>query len=148
MDPQSTSNLDTRISLPNASTPKEHVQVEEVCLHLLQATLFHIGMLWAEKRLSVAVEHFATNIIRTRLTHIFDTTPNKQEGVIIFIGCAPQEPHEIGALMLALFWRRIGLNIVYLGQMVEIHSLLQEVVQRRPWVVCLSAMTRPRAPVK
>ncbi len=121
-----------------------HFSVEDVCLNLLQGILFHIGTLWAEKRLSVAVEHFATHIIRTRVAHIFDTTPNQQQGAMIFISCAPQEPHEIGALMLALFWRRIGLNIVYLGQMVEIPGLLQEVMQRRPWVVCVSAMTRPR----
>lgn len=118
--------------------------VEDVCIYLLRGALYRIGTLWEEKQLSVAVEHFATNIIRTRLAYLFESTPNKQQGAIIFIACAPREPHEIGALMLALFWRRIGLNIVYLGQMVEIKSLLQEIRQRRPWIVCISAMTRPR----
>ena len=45
--------------------------------------------------------------------------------------------------MLALFWRRAGLNVSYLGQLVELKSLLQEIRQRQPGIVCLSASIRP-----
>lgn len=121
-----------------------HYSVEEVCINLLQVILYHVGMLWEKNNLSIIVERFATNIIRTRLSYLLQTTPNTQTGPVIFVGCAPQEPHEIGALMLALFWRRVGLNIIYLGQMVEGKSLIQEIRTRRPSIVCLSAMTRPR----
>ena len=118
--------------------------VEDVCMNLIQAVLYRVGMLWAEQKLSVTVEHFASNLIRTRLSHLFQSTPNMRQGASILMGCAPKETHEIGVLMLALFWRRAGLNVFYLGQMLELHSLMQEVHTMRPGIVCLSAMTRPR----
>ena len=85
-----------------------------------------------------------TAIIRTRLSYLFQSTPDVGQGSTILIGCVPKETHEIGALILALFCRRAGLCVSYLGQMVETNSLLQEIRARRPGVVCLSAMTRPR----
>lgn len=119
--------------------------VEEVCLDLLQPVLYRLGDLWAARQITVMVEHFATNIIRTRLSHIFQTTPNLRQGPAILVGCAPREAHEMGALMLALFWRRSGLNVYYLGQMVEGPSLVQEIRRTRPGLVCLSATTRASA---
>ncbi len=118
--------------------------VEDVCMNLMQAVLYRIGMLWAEQKLSIMVEHFASNLLRTRLSHLFQSTPNLRQGSSILVGCAPKETHELGVLMLALFWRRAGLNVFYLGQMLELHSLMQEIRAMRPGIVCLSAMTHPR----
>lgn len=118
--------------------------VEDVCLNLLQPVLYRIGTLWAEHKISVTIEHFISNLIRTRLAHLFQSAPDLRQGPSILVGCAPKETHEIGILMLALFWRRAGLHIYYLGQMLEMRSLLQEVRAIKPGVVCLSAMTRPR----
>ncbi len=120
-----------------------HYPVEEVCMNLIQAVLYRVGMLWAEKQISIPIEHFASNLIRTRLAHIFQSTPNLHQGPAIFVGCAPKETHEIGVLMLALFWRRAGLNVSYLGQLVELKSLIQEIRKRQPGIVCLSATMRP-----
>ncbi|WP_052568592.1 cobalamin B12-binding domain-containing protein [Ktedonobacter racemifer] len=119
--------------------------VEEVCSNLFQPVLYRIGELWASRQITVTVEHFASNMIRTRLAHLFQTTPYQHQGPAILVGCAPRETHEIGILMLALFWRRQGFNVYYLGQMLEPQSLLQEIRRLRPGVVCLSATTRPRA---
>ena len=121
-----------------------HHSVEDVCLNLLQAVLYHIGMLWAEKKISVTTEHFATNIIRARLFQLFQAASSPRQEALIFVGCAPKETHEVGALMLALFCRRAGFNVLYLGQMVEIQSLMQDIRTHRPILVCLSAMMRPR----
>jgi len=118
--------------------------VEDVCMNLIQAVLYRIGMLWAEQKLGIMVEHFASNLLRIRLSHLFQSTPNLRQGSSILVGCAPKETHELGVLMLALFWRRAGLNVFYLGQMLELHSLMQELRTMRPGIVCLSAMTRPR----
>ncbi|GHO44584.1 cobalamin B12-binding domain-containing protein [Ktedonospora formicarum] len=119
--------------------------VEDVCLNLIQPVLYRIGELWASRQITVTVEHLASNIIRTRLSYLFQTTPNLRQGPGILVGCAPQETHEIGILMLALFWRRAGLNIYYLGQMIECQSLLQEIRKLRPGLVCLSATMRTSA---
>lgn len=119
--------------------------VEEVCSNLFQPVLYRIGELWASRQITVTVEHFASNMIRTRLAYLFQTTPYQRQGPAILVGCAPRETHEIGILMLALFWRRQGFNVYYLGQMLESQSLLQEIRRLRPGVVCLSVTTRPRA---
>ena len=135
-------NMDEGLSQRLLDEAFLHYSVEEVCLNLIQALLYRVGVLWAEKQVSIPIEHFATGLIRTRLSHLFQSTPNVQQGPAIFVGCAPKETHEIGVLMLALFWRRAGLNVFYLGQLVEIKSLIQEIRVRRPGIVCLSAMMR------
>ena len=39
------------------------------------------------------------------------------------MGCAPEELHEMGILMLALFLARRGLDVLYLGQAVPLEDL-------------------------
>jgi MerR family transcriptional regulator, light-induced transcriptional regulator len=58
------------------------------------------------------------------------------------VGCAPGELHEIGPLMLALFLRRAGLRVAFVGQMTELESLVDTVKTQQPAVVLLSAALR------
>jgi len=120
--------------------------VEDVCLRLIAPTLYRVGELWESGALSIAVEHFASNIISVQLSSLFHAGPSVAAGPLVVIGCAPHELHELGSLLLAVFLRRAGIRVVYLGQNVEPASLLRLIKQWRPALVGLSAMTREALP--
>src|SRR5262249_54361265 len=114
-------------------------RVEDVCLSLFTPTLYSMGDMWASGELSSAVEHFASNIIRAQLESLMRSAAADDGGPLLLVGCAPGELHELGALTLALFLRRSGLHVVYLGQNVEADGLIAAVAAARPAAVLLSA---------
>ena len=119
--------------------------VEDVCMALLRPTLARLGELWREGAITVATEHFASALIRGRLESLIYSIPVDAEAPLALVGCAPGELHELGALMVALFLRRSGVRVVYLGQSVEPESLLTTIEASRPACVLLSAAMRSSA---
>jgi MerR family transcriptional regulator, light-induced transcriptional regulator len=119
--------------------------LEEVCLGLFSPVLVEIGRRWAAGELSVTVEHFASALIRAQLESLFRAAAAGQQGPLILVGCAPGNLHELGALILALFLRRSGMRVAYLGQNCEPETLAGTVVLLRPACVLLSASLRPQA---
>lgn len=119
--------------------------VEDVCLGLFVPVLADIGHQWAEGMLSVTVEHFSSALIRAQLDALYRSAPAMDGGPLVMIGCAPGEMHELGALMLALFARRAGLRVAYLGQNLEVESLIATLIAADAACVVLSASLRPHA---
>lgn len=117
--------------------------VEDVCLLLFVPVLAEIGRQWADGEISVTVEHFASGIIRAQLESLFRIAATDGEGPLVLVGCAPGELHELGALMLALFLRRAAVRVAYLGQSIEVESLLSTVASLHPAGVLLSAAVAP-----
>jgi methanogenic corrinoid protein MtbC1 len=118
--------------------------VEDVCLNLLQPALMRIGELWSRRQMTAAEEHFASNYVKGFLFSVFHTTEEQGAAPLILMGCGPHETHELGSLMLAVFWRRAGLRVRYLGADVQENDLIEEAQARRPALVALSAMTASR----
>jgi MerR family transcriptional regulator, light-induced transcriptional regulator len=116
--------------------------IEDVCLYLLEPVLDEIGRLWSENIIDVAIEHFSANVIRGQLESLFRGAGDSMSGPVVLVGCAPGELHEIGALMLALFLRRAGLHVAYLGQTVETEGLAHIVATLHPAAIVLSASLR------
>lgn len=114
--------------------------VEEVCLHLITPALVEIGRMWAAGETTVTVEHFASALIRAQLESLFRLAARSESGPLVLVGCAPGEMHELGALTLALFLRRSGLRVAYLGQSVEPENLLATLAALSPACVVLSAV--------
>jgi DNA-binding transcriptional MerR regulator/methylmalonyl-CoA mutase cobalamin-binding subunit len=113
--------------------------LEQVCLEILQPVLVEVGEEWERGEISVAVEHFASLFVRTRLSNMLQSSRYNDFGPLVLVGCAPEELHEIGPLFLAVFLRRAGFRVVYLGQNVPLESLQGMIEEMRPDVVCLSA---------
>ena len=119
--------------------------IEDVCLSLFTPVLTRIGQMWQEGEVTVTVEHFASALIRGRLESLFHTSSVNESGPLALVGCAQGELHELGALMLALFLRRAGLRVVYLGQTIEPENLMATIETVRPACLLLSAAQRPQA---
>lgn len=112
--------------------------VEQVCCELITPTLWEIGRLWTQDKLSLSVEHFASNFFRALLLNLFHVTRASASGPRIVACCAPGELHELSILMLALFLRRTGMRVFYLGQNMETMALMHTIKQFAPAAVCIS----------
>jgi len=115
--------------------------VEDVSMHLLQPALYRVGHMWAGAELTVTSEHFGSNLVRSHLAQLVRLTPPPLRDARMLIGCAPGEMHDIGALMLALFLRRRGFQVIYVGANLEPEDLIADVVRLQPAAVGLSAST-------
>lgn len=113
--------------------------LDDVCMSIIQPSLIEIGEMWLDGRVSVAVEHFASSFVRSRLANLFHSSPHSAQGPLVLVGCAPEEYHELGAMFLALFLRRTGYRVVYLGQNVPMDSLQGMIRAMKPDAVCISA---------
>ena len=112
--------------------------LEQVCTELITPTMWAIGQLWAEGKVSASVEHFASFFFHSLLSNIFHMLPNPTEGKLVIACCAPGESHDLPALMLGLFLRRSKLRVAYLGQNIETGGLLHTIRQLSPAAVCVS----------
>jgi MerR family transcriptional regulator, light-induced transcriptional regulator len=115
--------------------------VEHVCLELLSPVLVEIGERWHQGMVSVAAEHFASNLIRRKLFALLQVYDAPGRGRPVVLGCAADELHEIGLLLVALFLSRRGWPVVYLGASVPPDDLRDAVQRLQPRLVVLSAST-------
>lgn len=113
--------------------------VEEVCLHLIQPALVTLGEKWHLGEINVSVEHFATNIMRRKLLALMSASPPVSREERIVSGCAPGEYHELGILMISLFLRRRGYEVIYLGQNIAAARFQEMLMKTQPDLLLLSA---------
>ena len=119
--------------------------VDVVAEEIITPTLVEIGEGWHRGEISIVQEHFATAVLRRRLTTLFDAYPQPAAGLLAITGAAPLEWHDIGALMVSLALRRHGWRVIYLGQNVPVDHLMREVRKLKPDMLCLSAATAEAA---
>lgn len=115
--------------------------VEHVGEHVIMPVLVEIGERWHRRELSITREHYATNYLMQRLAAILRTVPNIAFGPTIWVGCAPGELHEIGAMLLSIYLRRANFMVRYLGQDLPVDDLVAEVRSVKPDMVLFSATT-------
>jgi DNA-binding transcriptional MerR regulator len=119
--------------------------LDSICLEILTPVLVEIGEAWHRGAIRIATEHFASNYLRGHLLSLFQSLPVARTGQRVLVGCAPGERHEIGSLMLALFLRREGSRVEYLGPDVELDDLIAYLGAETADWLCLSAATQATA---
>lgn len=119
--------------------------MDEVFLRLVQPTMTDIGEMWHQGKLSVTIEHFATQFVRRKLSSILNTYAINEGRGLILVGCAPGELHDLGALLMAVVLVRHGWQVVYLGPQVPIKDLVDTIDRLKPDMVCLSATSMETA---
>jgi MerR family transcriptional regulator, light-induced transcriptional regulator len=113
--------------------------VEEVGENILTPVLVDIGERWHRGELSITNEHYATSYLQQRLAALLRAVPNGTGGPLIWVGCAPGELHETGALLLTIYLRRHGYQVHYLGQNIPLDDLEKEVKKLQPAMLLFSA---------
>jgi methanogenic corrinoid protein MtbC1 len=117
------------------------LSVEDVCLGLMQPALNEIGRRWHTGQASVAQEHFATGLLRARLSSLLQHALSGVDQPAILAACPPGEWHELGLLMICLFLARRGHTVGYLGANLPAEDLARVVEQTASQLVVLSAQS-------
>ncbi len=114
-------------------------RVEDICLKVLGPALVDIGARWHRDEISVATEHFATSFMRRKLFALFNAYETGRGRGLVFAGCAPDEWHEVGILMISLFLVRHGIRLHYLGPNLSSAGLAETLRHHRPDLLIVSA---------
>jgi methanogenic corrinoid protein MtbC1 len=112
--------------------------IETVCVAVVEPVLVTLGHAWADGKISISTEHFASNYLRRKLIALISDSPSTRQGTIA-IGCAPTDLHEMGILLLSIFLRRRGWHVVYLGQAVPLEDLPQSLPRINADVLVLAS---------
>ena len=88
--------------------------VETVLQEVVLPYLHRLGDRWEAGEVSVAQEHFASNLLRGRLLGLAQGWGQGQ-GPLAILACVPGEHHELGLLAFGVALRRRGWRITYLG---------------------------------
>jgi methanogenic corrinoid protein MtbC1 len=115
--------------------------VESVCVEVLQKGMAEIGGLWYENRASVQQEHFSSSLAMRRLDALLSASPAPTRPQTVLVGCPPGEWHTFTPLLLSLFLRRRGLNVIYLGANVPAERFAETIATVKADLVVLVAQT-------
>ena len=113
--------------------------VETVLQEVILPYLHRLGDRWAGGEVSVAQEHFASNLLRGRLLGLAQGWGQGQ-GPAAVLACVPGEHHELGLLAFGVALRRRGWRITYLGTDSPIGAVADISRSVQPAVVVLLSM--------
>jgi DNA-binding transcriptional MerR regulator len=117
--------------------------LETVLRDVLLPYLHRLGERWEAGEVSVAQEHFASNLIRGRLLGLAQGWGQGQ-GPVAILACVPGEWHELGLLVFGVALRRRGWRITYLGTDSPIDAVADIAPSLAPTVVVLLSMNPQR----
>jgi DNA-binding transcriptional MerR regulator len=122
----------SRLGVPHA--------LEDVVMPVLR----DLGEGWREDPGLIAVEHFATNVLRPRLHRLLAGA--HRAAAPTCIAAAPDgEDHELGVLAAAAVAADVGLRVTYLGASTPSAALERSAATLRPDVVLVGAVTEAAA---
>jgi MerR family transcriptional regulator, light-induced transcriptional regulator len=117
--------------------------VETVLQDVVLPYLHRLGERWEAGEVSVAQEHFASNLLRGRLLGLAQGWGQGQ-GPGAILACVPGEQHELGLLAFGVALRRRGWRITYLGTDSPIDAVADIAPSLAPTVVVLLSMNPER----
>ncbi len=110
---------------------------------LVLPLLSEIGERWMQKSLTIAQEHFCTEILRGRLLAIARGWGGGG-GPLALLACAPNERHDLGLIAFGLSLRQSGWRIAFLGPDVPIATVADAAERLDPEAVVVAAIEPAR----
>jgi DNA-binding transcriptional MerR regulator len=105
--------------------------------------LYELGNRWEHDDVTVAQEHFASNVIRGRLAGLARGWGSGR-GPRAILACPPGELHDLPLLIFGIVLNRSGWRVDYFGTNTPIDELVRVVDQVHPDLVVLAATTSDR----
>lgn len=95
---------------------------ETVARDVLLPLLRELGDRWERGEVTVAQEHFASNVLRGRLLGIARGW-DRGIGPRALLACAPEEQHELALIIFGIALRAQGWRVTYLGADTPVESI-------------------------
>jgi MerR family transcriptional regulator, light-induced transcriptional regulator len=112
-------------------------RIETILRDLLVPYLHDLGERWAGGEVSVAQEHFASNLLRGRLLGLARGW-GQGRGRTAVLACLPGEQHDFGLIAFGITLYRRGWRIIYLGPDTPIATISQATDSIAPDLVVLA----------
>jgi MerR family transcriptional regulator, light-induced transcriptional regulator len=117
------------------------VSVETLLRDVVLPYLHELGDRWERGEISIAQEHFASNLLRGRLMGLARDWASST-GPTIVLACPPGEEHDLGLIMFGISVARRGRRVVFLGADTPFETIAEAVAATAPSAVILS-VSRP-----
>jgi len=115
----------------------ETVSVEFAISDVLIPYLHGLGERWADGTITVAQEHFASNLVRGRLLELArDWGSGSSPSAVL--ACPPGEAHDLGLILFGVLIARRGWRITFLGANTPFDTLDASLRTLRPSLVVLA----------
>lgn len=115
---------------------------EDMFHQVLVPILYRIGEEWESGLVSVAQEHFVSNMLYQRFHYFFRVLPVQHDMPKAVAFCPPGEHHQLGLLLFVLFLRKKGMEVVYLGTDMPLDGVLHVIESKQIRYVCVSLTGR------
>ena len=115
----------------------EGVNLKDIYVELFQKSLYRIGKLWDDNKLSIPEEHMATRIVEYLINRFAPVGKSNSDKKVV-IACIDKEFHEIGAKMVSNIFELNGWKSYYLGASVPNKEILKFVKRIDPDIIALS----------
>lgn len=112
--------------------------IETVLRDVVLPYLHDLGDRWERGEISVAQEHFASNVLRGRLLGLARGWGNGS-GPTTVLACAPGELHDLPLMMFGLVLAARGRSVTYLGPDTPVATIREALAALHPERVVISA---------
>jgi DNA-binding transcriptional MerR regulator len=112
---------------------------ETVLRDVLLPYLHELGERWERGEVTVAQEHFASNVLRARIAAL-GRGWGRGRGPRALLACAPGELHDLPLLTFGVVLYRNGWRVSYLGADTPMPDLLRTATASPPQLIVLSAV--------
>jgi len=116
------------------------ISVKNIYLHVFQSSLYEVGRLWQENKITVAQEHYITATTQLIMSQLYPYISNSRKtGKVLVATSVSKELHEVGVRMVADFFEMDGWNTFYLGANTPTESIIQTIISKKADLVLISA---------
>lgn len=118
----------------------EHGRVE-FAKNIILPLLFEIGRRWRGGELSISVEHFATEMIRSTLLPVITSFDASVGAPRVIFATPSGEPHDLGTLVAGIVTVKTGVQVIFLGADVPADDLVQSATNTGASAIVLGIVT-------
>lgn len=124
------------LAMESVNTSKD---LAEFYLQVIQPSMYQIGLYWEKGEISIAQEHLAAILVSRVMTALYPRfMGNEQTKGRAVVTSAPNEYHELGALMVADLLEIDGWDVKYLGANTPVQDLLRFLKSTKPHLLAIS----------
>lgn len=106
---------------------------------ILKSSLYEIGLLWEQNKISVAKEHLATAIAEGILNELYPhIISKKQIPKRVLLSTAENEEHQVGIKMVSDIFEMKGWETNFVGAGVPVYDLLEYISDFNPDIIAVS----------
>jgi MerR family transcriptional regulator, light-induced transcriptional regulator len=126
---------------------EKHIDLKDLYTNLFQRSLYTVGELWENNKITVAREHLTTSITESLLNLVYPSMfATERIGKKTVISCSANEFHQLGGKMVADIFELNGWDGFFLGANTPPDDLSAFIQETQPDVVGLPVGLYPRNP--